>query len=271
MANRTIVIPAAWGEGALELPITPVTGVAYRDSAITASEVKAGWAFGTTADSSKLNELLLRISSLLMLSEQYGVLPFCATTTYALGGLAMGSNGVVYESIVASNYGHDPVTDTGHSYWDVLARDKTPVGTVIHIAKNTAPAGYLKANGAAVSRTTYSALFAVIGTTFGAGDGSTTFNLPDLRGEFLRGWDDSRGIDTGRIFGSAQSDDFKAHSHPFTDSTVSETSRQYAKLFASGSIDNAGPVRVNISSTTNNAGGTETRPRNIALLACIKY
>ena len=271
MANRTIVIPAAWGEDALELPTTPATGVAYRDSAITASEVKAGWAFGTTADSSKLNELLLRMSSLIMLSEQYGVLPFCATTTYALGGLAMGSNGVVYESIVASNYGHDPVTDTGHSYWDVLARDNTPVGTVIHIAKNTAPAGYLKCNGNPVSRTTYAALYAVIGTTFGAGDGSTTFNLPDLRGEFVRGWDDGRGVDAGRTIGSTQTDDFKSHTHPFTDSTVSETSRRYANVFSGGSVDNFGPLRVNISSTTDAAGGTETRPRNVALLPCIKY
>ena len=62
-----------------------------------------------------------------------------------------------------------------------------PTGTVAYIAASSAPGGWLKCNGAAVSRTTYAALFAAIGTTFGAGDGSTTFKLPDLRGEFVRG------------------------------------------------------------------------------------
>ena len=57
--------------------------------------------------------------------------------------------------------------------------------------------GWLKANGAAVSRTAYGDLFAKIGTVFGSRDGSTTFNLPDLRGEFIRGWDNGRGVDSG--------------------------------------------------------------------------
>ncbi|WP_231679148.1 phage tail protein, partial [Ralstonia pseudosolanacearum] len=52
---------------------------------------------------------------------------------------------------------------------------------------------------------TYAALYAEIGTTFGAGDGAATFNLPDLRGEFLRGWDDGRGVDSGRGIGTWQS------------------------------------------------------------------
>lgn len=81
-----------------------------------------------------------------------------------------------------------------------------PSGAVMTFAMNTAPTGWLKANGAAVSRTTYAALFSAIGTTFGVGNGSTTFNLPDLRGEFMRGWDDGRGVDSGRAFGSAQLD-----------------------------------------------------------------
>lgn len=83
---------------------------------------------------------------------------------------------------------------------------------------NTCPNGYLKANGAAVSRTTYSALFTAISTTFGAGDGSTTFNIPELRGEFIRSLDDLRGIDTGRVLGSAQAGSVESHSHT-TDGT----------------------------------------------------
>ncbi len=80
-----------------------------------------------------------------------------------------------------------------------------PPGEVAYFAMSSAPSGWLKANGAAISRTTYSALFAAIGTTFGAGDGSTTFNVPDLRGEFIRGFDDSRGVDSGHSLGGAQS------------------------------------------------------------------
>ena len=88
-----------------------------------------------------------------------------------------------------------------------------PSGTVLYFAGQTAPAGWLKANGAAVSRTAYAALFAAIGTTYGAGDGRSTFNLPDLRGEFLRGWDDGRGVDAGRVFGSAQAHALQSHQH----------------------------------------------------------
>jgi microcystin-dependent protein len=78
-------------------------------------------------------------------------------------------------------------------------------GQVSFFAFSTAPTGWLKANGAEISRTTYAPLFAVIGTTYGSGNGTTTFNIPDLRGEFLRGWDDSRAVDSGRTFASSQS------------------------------------------------------------------
>lgn len=132
-------------------------------------------------------------------------------------------------------------------------------GSVIYIAKSTAPTGYLKANGAAVSRTTYSALFAAIGTTFGAGDGATTFNLPDLRGEFIRGWDDGRGVDSGRAFGSYQTDEIKSHKHTTDVGTVLIAASGSSQRGAGGGVD------------TGFTGGTETRPRNVALLACIKY
>lgn len=86
-------------------------------------------------------------------------------------------------------------------------------GTIEWVARTTAPPGRLIANGAAVSRTTYAALFAAIGTTYGAGNGSTTFNLPDLRGVVARGLDSGRGFDTGRTIGSYQADQFQDHSH----------------------------------------------------------
>lgn len=87
------------------------------------------------------------------------------------------------------------------------------VGQVAMFAMGTPKPGWLKCNGAAVSRTTYAALFAEIGTTFGSGNGSTTFNLPDMRGEFPRGWDEGRGIDTGRVLGSFQTGEIQSHTH----------------------------------------------------------
>ncbi|WP_315807492.1 phage tail protein [Pseudomonas sp. C9-3] len=96
------------------------------------------------------------------------------------------------------------------------AKTLAPAGLVAFFARSSAPTGWLKANGAAVSRTAYAELFAAIGTTYGEGDKFTTFNLPDLRGEFVRGWDDGRGVDGGRSFGSTQSGAVQSHNHTGT-------------------------------------------------------
>ncbi|MBF1270251.1 MAG: tail fiber protein [Neisseria sp.] len=135
-----------------------------------------------------------------------------------------------------------------------------PTGAIAYFAHTTVPFGWLKANGAAVSRTVYANLFALIGTTYGAGDGRTTFNLPDLRGEFIRSWDDGRTVDNGRVIGSWQADEFRSHSHGIGVKSMSDTDR--------GS--NTSTVSIDTVGQTDPAGGIETRPRNIALLACIK-
>lgn len=135
-------------------------------------------------------------------------------------------------------------------------------GEVCFFARNTVPTGFLACNGAAVSRTTYAGLFAAIGTTWGAGDGSTTFNVPDLRGEFIRGWDNSRGIDSGRAFASAQAAALESHTHslPYNLAGGGSTTLSAAATNSPGG-----------SHVTTATGGTETRPRNVALLACIRY
>lgn len=161
-----------------------------------------------------------------------------------------------------------------------------PVGAVFYFAASTAPTGFLKANGAAVSRTgAYAALFAVTGTTYGVGNGSTTFNLPDLRGEFIRGWADDRAVDTGRAFGSAQGAETNLFSHTHSSTVTGFAKSQYADTgsitFGAGFTQQnddgnvtANPNTASLTYTTNGpspAGGTETRPRNVALLACIKF
>lgn len=138
-----------------------------------------------------------------------------------------------------------------------------PSGAIQVFAMSTPPTGWLSCDGSAVSRTTYSTLYGLVGTLYGSGDGSTTFNLPDLRGEFIRGWDAGRGVDSGRTFGSSQTDALKSHNH-----TVSWT-------IAEGGSGTGSRVQdynaAYFNNTTSSTGGTETRPRNIAMLYCIKY
>ena len=160
-----------------------------------------------------------------------------------------------------------------------------PSGAVLYFAGRTAPAGWLKANGAAVSRTAYAALFAAIGTTYGAGDGRSTFNLPDLRAEFIRGWDDGRGVDVGRVFGSAQADAVRQHYHgigyisPNNDDGAFvvrnwTTAEQQNLQFINGNGNSA----IRTLSASSNLGTTnaidesagETRSRNVAQLGIIK-
>jgi microcystin-dependent protein len=87
-----------------------------------------------------------------------------------------------------------------------------PVGTIIMYGGLSAPAGYFVCSGAAISRTTYSALFAKIGVVWGRGDLTTTFNLPDLRDRFIRGAGGTLGGEVGTI----QSDTIKSHNHTAT-------------------------------------------------------
>lgn len=133
-------------------------------------------------------------------------------------------------------------------------------GMIGYTAEQNPPAGWLERNGAAISRTAYAALFAKIGTTFGAGDGVTTFNLPDARGTFDRGWDHGRGLDPGRVFGSYQADEFKSHTHPVTFGGND-----------SGSRIGMGSNSASYPGSVNAAGGAETRPKNGAYLPIIKY
>lgn len=146
-------------------------------------------------------------------------------------------------------------------------------GEVSFFARNSAPDGWLKANGAAVSRTVYADLFAAIGTTFGAGNGTTTFNLPDLRGEFIRGWDDSRGVDSGRVFGSVQTDAIQDHNHTIPEDTLGSGAGSFRSV-PGGTPYNYGAGGGRITSLLAGSSfrsAAETRPRNIALLACIKF
>lgn len=178
------------------------------------------------------------------------------------------------------------------------ASQATPTGTIAYFAGDSAPAGWLKANGAQVSRSVYADLFAAISTRFGAGNGSTTFTLPDLRGVFLRGFDDGRGFDGGRVLGSLQNHNLAEHRHA-TGWRINNTGNEFAlvrnnwsgevAVTANVAGENVAVIPGDAESYSQAAGSThaatndryatsrayydaqgETRPTNVALLACIK-
>ena len=181
-------------------------------------------------------------------------------------------------------------TYTG-SVWESVGG--VPAGSVTCFAHSSVPSGWLECNGANVSRSTYATLFAAIGTTWGTGDGSSTFGLPDCRGEWLRGWDNSRGVDSGRSIATTQSDQNKAHTH--TTNSTSKTLTGYFPNGPHGSLNQhtsgiftessssfnedtdqgSNGRRTTIDAThthgTDSNGGTEVRVRHIAMMYIIKY
>lgn len=176
------------------------------------------------------------------------------------------------------NY-ESPIAQIDQDAWENFCAkiEGTPVGTIIPWATSKVPAGFLAADGSAVSRTDYPRLFAVIGTIYGAGNGSTTFNLPDLRGIFLRGIDNGKGIDpegVKRTVGSIQKDAFQGHWHsgggnpPKGDMEGwSDIRQDFSPLTTLALVSD--PCTDNKNGEPRTA--SETRPQNIAVLYAIKY
>ena len=148
-----------------------------------------------------------------------------------------------------------------------------PPGAVLPFAMATPPLGWLKCNGQLVSRTTYANLFLSIGVTYGAGDGTTTFQLPDLRGEFIRGLDDGRGVDSGRGIGTWQT--HQSNSLAQVQMTVTGTLSGDVSLPEDGAwtpwLNSGEEGAFENFAQRFRLHGRETRPRNFALLYCIKY
>jgi microcystin-dependent protein len=167
-----------------------------------------------------------------------------------------------------------------------LPVDQVMAGVIEAFGGDTAPDGYLECDGSAVSRATYARLFTAIGTKWGTGDGSTTFNLPDLKDEFLRGAGDSR------VVGSSQTDAIKshlhaagtlatasagAHTHTYTNNTNGSYNGTNKDLTngtdgsnTARSTGSAGAHTHTITGSTASTGDTETRPHNKAVLFIIK-
>ena len=158
------------------------------------------------------------------------------------------------------------------------------IGVIDAFPFATAPNGYLACEGQAVSRATYSQLFSRLGTMYGAGDGSTTFNLPDLRGQFIRGWDNGAGLDpdaatrtdrgdgtVGNNVGTKQQDAFEDHVHSARKWNQTGFDGTGGQNLVGSDTNGSSPGTSNSSVIGSPTGGNETRPTNIYMLYCIKY
>jgi microcystin-dependent protein len=203
-----------------------------------------------------------------------GTIGLASATTSQIGGTKPGAglavtvdgtifatpatNGAIGGVIVGAGLN---VSSSGVLAVDAVPPGSVPSGTVQWFAGSTAPTGWLYCNGAQFLIATYPDLYAAIGRIYTAlATPANAFNIPELRGQFLRGWDNrsTGGTDNGRVFGSYQNDEFKSHTHTYTDNL----GPGFGLTFTGNSAAQ--------DNTTSATGGSETRPKNCAMLPIIK-
>lgn len=201
-----------------------------------------------------------------------------------VNGKANVSNPVAGELVLDTSdnifYGRD-----GASNWvglNAAPGSYVPSGSILPFAGTTAPSGFILCDGSAVSRTTYAGLFATIGTAYGAGNGTTTFNVPDFRGRFLRGVDGGAGRDpdkasrtamssggnTGDAVGSVQGDAFQVHTHSLSGQAYGYGGSNFN---SGGNAVYLSPVAQAVGNPNSGNSSTETRPLNANVNYIIKY
>jgi microcystin-dependent protein len=175
-------------------------------------------------------------------------------------------------------------TDNNHQFyngslWSSLGGGSS-TGLVGTFPTATCPTGWIVADGSAISRTTYASLFSSLSTMYGVGDGSTTFNLPDYRGQFLRGHDNGAGLDpdagsrtdrgdgtTGDVVGSKQADGIGSHTHDINNSSGGAVNGSLGHAGANNNGSNSGRDTENTGTNI----GNETRPTNVNVTYCVNY
>lgn len=201
----------------------------------------------------------------------------------------LASSAVTEAKIASSAISTVKLAANAVTYDKIEAQSAIRPGTLAMFVVDATPTGWLRCNGATVSRTTYANLFAAIGTTYGAGDGSTTFGLPDCRGEFPRFWDNGRGIDVSRSIGSYQKGSVNAWNQPQSEGYFGFMAAGSGNVLSEGQAilgydvawdsyagsttghQNAAVTNSGTWWTAEGWGAGVTRPRNLAFLACIKF
>lgn len=117
---RTVTLPALWADDAItEIPTPPIANTTYRNTDLDSTELLAGWPYQKIVDSADFNQTLWLISNLVKSCEQYGIMPWCASTTYKQNGICLASNGIFYWA-KKENTGVNPVNDSGMTNWGVF-------------------------------------------------------------------------------------------------------------------------------------------------------
>ena len=180
-----------------------------------------------------------------------------------------------------SNTAVVPYSEGGITKSTTVSNFGVPVGAVFHLATSTVPVGYLKCNGNVVPNGSgtvqgvtadFSALYSALSNTYGS-----LGKLPDLRGEFVRGFDDGKGTDPGRSFGSNQADAFQGHEHRSTPDNINMAYSSSGRGVGSFNLWYGNGTTAGLNNIADNGiNGTprtasETRPKNVALMAVIKY
>lgn len=225
----------------------------------------------------------------LISKAEYGFLQ--RNTAYKVGDIAYTTQlpaGYYLECVTAGTTGNaEPTFETGRvtldgtAEWSVQQSASVasvegiaPIGSVVAYAGTSVPSGYLACNGAAISRTTYAKLFDVIGTTYGSGDGSTTFNLPNLENnsfmEFSSSVGTAKSAGLPNITGEA--------GNPTTEGTsaISSSGALTATIIASGRAAGSGGSSMKISidaskSSSIYGNSTTVQPKSLTVRAIIKY
>ena len=156
---------------------------------INATPLEAG---GIAPDREDVNALFKYLGDQIFYTQNGGIPSYNAAYDYIPGRVVLYTDNNLYRCIQANGASSTVAAPTDSTYWSQIPTyadlsDLMPTGAVLPFGGSTVPNGWLLANGAAVSRSGKARLFSVYGTTFGAGDGSTTFNLPDLRDRYIIG------------------------------------------------------------------------------------
>lgn len=216
-------------------------------------------------NTSLANSVTVDGGGVMSMNESFGAAPFTLTFTED-GENDVSASEIAYDNtesgMTATNV-QDAITELSTA---PKGGPGVPVGSVFWLAAQTAPEGYLICDGSAVSRTEYADLFAAIGTTFGTGDGSTTFALPNLQAAFIRGAGSQDGYSA--TFGQKQEASW------FGQAQVAAGS--FAKPFyLNGNLDQIKTGKSTSyyvgASSTGNVDMCYVRPYNIALTPIIKY
>ena len=160
------------------------------------------------------------------------------------------------------------ITDQAQARANIGAGTGVPLGAIAAFHQTTPPAGWLVCDGTPVTNLFPELRAHLLAQPGVQTDGNGDPLLPDYRGEFLRGLDAGRGVDAGRVLGSAQDDEFKAHRHDmYMDVSGSADT---LTIVDSDLVDEGGLASTTGKEWMEEAGGSETRPRNVAALFCIK-